>query len=52
MQTKRFRWFLILFIAVNLAYIITPAFAAEKRTSDGKVAIVNGAMITQGNLRR
>ena len=49
MQIKRFRWFLVLLTAMSLAYIAMPAFAIEKQISDGKVAVVNGAVITQGD---
>ena len=49
MQIKRFRWFLVLLTAMSLAYIAMPAFAIEKHISDGKVAVINGAVITQGD---
>ena len=49
MQIKRFRWFLVLLTAMSLAYIAMPAFAIEKQISDGKVAVVNGTVITQGD---
>jgi peptidyl-prolyl cis-trans isomerase C len=50
MQIKRFRCFLVLLTAaMSLAYIAMPAFAAEKQIADGKVAVVNGAVITQGD---
>ena len=49
MHIKRFRWFLVLLTAMSLAYIAMPAFAIEKQISDCKVAVVNGAVITQGD---
>jgi len=52
MQTIRLRWFLVLMTASILAYIVIPGFAAEKQISDGKVASVNGAVITQGEFDR
>jgi peptidyl-prolyl cis-trans isomerase C len=52
MQKKRVRWFFVLFIAMGLVPIAMPAFAAEKQSADSKVAIVNGTVITQGDLDR
>ena len=52
MHIKRFRWFLVLFTAMSLAYIAMPIFALEKQNSNGAVAVVNGAVITQADFDR
>ncbi|NVL91808.1 MAG: SurA N-terminal domain-containing protein [Desulfobacterales bacterium] len=52
MKTQYGRWFLALVTAMNLAWIAFPALAAEKQTSEGKVAVVNGSVITQEDFDR
>ncbi len=52
MQTKCGRWFLALVTAINLAWIAPPALAAEKQSSEGKVAIVNGSVISLEDFNR
>jgi len=52
MQMKRVIWFFVLFIAMGLVLIAMPAFTAEKQSADSKVAVVNGTVITQGDLDR
>lgn len=47
MQIKQFGWFWVILTTMLLAYIAMPACAVEKQTSDGKVAVVNGAVISQ-----
>jgi peptidyl-prolyl cis-trans isomerase C len=51
MQIKRGRWFWALITAINLAWIAFPALAVEK-TSEAKVAVVNGSVITQEDFDR
>jgi len=36
MQIRRFRWFLVLLIAMSLVYIAIPTFAAENKPSEGQ----------------
>jgi peptidyl-prolyl cis-trans isomerase C len=45
-------WFLALVIAMNLAWIALPALAGEKQTPEGRVAVVNGSLITQADFVR
>lgn len=52
MQIKHRRWFLALVTTINLAWIALPALAAEKQASEGKVAVVNGSVITQEDFDR
>jgi peptidyl-prolyl cis-trans isomerase C len=52
MQTKRGRWFWALVTVMSLAWIALPALAAEKQTFEGKVAVVNGSVITQEDFDR
>ena len=52
MQIKHGRWFLALVTTINLAWIALPALAAEKQASEGKVAVVNGSVITQEDFHR
>ncbi len=52
MQIKQLGWFWVMLTTLSLAYIAMPAFAVEKQISDGKVAVVNGAVITQGDFDR
>ena len=52
MQIKHGRWFLALVTTINLAWIAPPALAAEKQTSEAKVAVVNGSVITQEEFDR
>ena len=52
MQIKHGRWFLALVTTINLAWIALPALAAEKQASEGKVAVVNGSVITQEDFDR
>jgi peptidyl-prolyl cis-trans isomerase C len=47
MQIKKLGWFWVMLTTMLLAYIAMPACAVEKQTSDGKVAVVNGAVISQ-----
>jgi hypothetical protein len=52
MQIKHGRWFLALVTTINLAWIAPPALAAEKQSSEGKVAIVNGSVISLKDFNR
>jgi peptidyl-prolyl cis-trans isomerase C len=52
MKTHYGRWFLALVTAMSLAWIAFPALAAEKQPSEGKVAVVNGSVITQKDFDR
>ncbi|MBL7179094.1 MAG: peptidylprolyl isomerase [Pseudomonadota bacterium] len=52
MRIKRFRWFWVRFAAISLVWMVLPAFAAEKPVSEGKVASVNGVVITRGDFDR
>ena len=52
MQIKKVRWFYLLFAAVGLILIAMSAFAAEKQGPGSKVALVNGLVITRGDLDR
>ena len=52
MQTRRGRWFWALVTVMSLAWIALPALAAEKESSEGKVAVVNGSVITQEDFDR
>ncbi len=52
MQIKHGRWFLALVTTINLTWIALPALAAEKQASEGKVAVVNGSVITQEDFDR
>jgi len=52
MQRKPGRWFWALVAAMSLAWIALPALALEKQPSEGKVAVVNGTVITQEDFDR
>ena len=52
MQIKHGRWFLALVTTINLAWIAPPALAAEKQSSEGKIAIVNGSVISLKDFNR
>jgi len=44
--------FLTLVVFVSLAFIVLPSAAEEEKASEGKVALVNGSVITQGDFDR
>ncbi len=52
MNTRYGRWLLALVTAMSLAWIALPALAGEKQPSEGKVAVVNGSVITQKDFDR
>jgi len=52
MQAKPGRCFWGIVTAISLAGIALPALAVEEQTSQGKVAVVNGSVITQRNFDR
>jgi peptidyl-prolyl cis-trans isomerase C len=52
MTTHYGRWFLALVTAVSLAWIAIPALAGETQPPEGKVAVVNGSVITQKDFDR
>ncbi len=52
MQTKRVKWFWTLVMTMSLAWIALSALAVEKQPSEGKVAIVNGSVITKEDFDR
>ncbi|MFC1811301.1 peptidylprolyl isomerase [Thermodesulfobacteriota bacterium] len=52
MQMKKVIWVFVLFIAMGLVLVAMPAFAAEKQSGNSKVAVVNGIVITKGDLDR
>ena len=52
MKTKQRKFFWASVTAIALIFIAFPAMASEKRASEGKVAIVNGSLITQGDFNR
>lgn len=47
MKVKQVKLLLGLLTVTSLAFFVIPAFAAEEKISDGKVATVNGIVITQ-----
>lgn len=50
MEAKRGRWLGAIVAVLALILIVSPAAAGEKKTSDGKVAVVSGSVITQQDL--
>ncbi|UCF57276.1 MAG: peptidylprolyl isomerase [Deltaproteobacteria bacterium] len=52
MQIKVRRWFLVLVTVMSLTCIALPALAIEKEVPGGKVAVVNGSVITRENFDR
>lgn len=52
MRTKLGRWFWALMTGLGLIWIALPTVASENGTLDGKVAVVNGKVITQEDLKR
>lgn len=52
MNKERGVWFCALVTVLALALIISPALAGKKQPSEGKVAVVNGAVITQEDFNR
>ena len=52
MRIKHLGWYWVMLTTIILAYIAIPACAVEKQISDEKVAVVNGAVITQGDFDR
>ena len=52
MQTRRGRWFWALVAALAFVSIALLASALEKQPSEGKVAVVNGSVITQEDFDR
>lgn len=52
MRIKQLGWYWVMLTTIILAYIAMPACAVEKQISDEKVAVVNGAVITQGDFDR
>ena len=52
MKTGTRIWLWVMVTATSLACMALPGFATEKPASMGKVAVVNGSVITQGELDR
>jgi peptidyl-prolyl cis-trans isomerase C len=52
MKTGTRIWLWVMVTATSLACMALPGFATEKTASMGKVAVVNGSVITQGELDR
>ena len=52
MQMKNRRWFWLIVELMCLIWIAFPALAAEKKNLAGKVAVVNGSLITQEDFDR
>jgi len=52
MTKLRMGLFLTMVVFVSLIFIVLPSVAQEKKTSDGKVALVNGSVITQSDFDR
>ena len=52
MRIKQLGWYWVMLTTIILVYIAMPACAVEKQISDEKVAVVNGAVITQGDFDR
>jgi peptidyl-prolyl cis-trans isomerase C len=52
MQSKKRRWVFIVLAALALASIFSLIVAAEKDSSQGKVAVVNGSVITRAEFDR
>lgn len=52
MTKLRMGLFLTLVVFVSLTFIVLPSVAKEKKTSEGKVALVNGSVITQNDFDR
>jgi len=52
MRIKYGRWFCALVPAIALALAALPALAEEKRPSAGKIAVVNGTVITEEDFNR
>ena len=52
MQMKNRRWFWLIVELMCLIWIAFPALAAEKKNLVGKVAVVNGSLITQEEIAR
>ncbi|MBW1827898.1 MAG: peptidylprolyl isomerase [Deltaproteobacteria bacterium] len=52
MTKMRMGLFLTLVVFVSLTFIVLPSVAKEKKTSEGKVALVNGSIITQSDFDR
>ncbi len=52
MKIQYGRWLVGVVAAVNLAWIPVPASAEENQTSEGKVAVVNGSVITKADFDR
>ena len=52
MTKLRMGLFLTLVVFVSLTFIVLPSVAEEKKTSEGKVAMVNGVVITQSDFDR
>ncbi len=52
MQTRHAGCFWVLITAMGLLWFGLPAWAVEKQASKGKIALVNGSVITQGDFDR
>jgi len=52
MKTRHGRWFWVLLVALVFLSISLPALALENQPSKGKIAVVNGSMITQEDFDR
>ena len=50
MQAQVGRWFCALMMALTLAWVASPTLAEEEAATEGKVAVVNGAVITRVDL--
>ena len=52
METKHNRWFWGLVTVLVLALVASPALTGEKQPPEGKVAVVNGSVITRADFDR
>jgi len=52
MQMRNKRWYWLIVKLMFLIWIVTPALAGEKKNSTGKVAAVNGSLISQEDFDR
>ncbi|RLB05235.1 MAG: hypothetical protein DRG50_07610, partial [Deltaproteobacteria bacterium] len=49
MKIRHNKWFWVAAAILVLAAVTFPALAAEKQPSEGRVAVVNGSVITQAD---